>query len=101
MNAPEIYGKKELGEWERGHAALAYAKELAPIGTPVVIETQKDRTSFGRYVATIRLPDGNDFALQISPPGTLNGGRHEPADRAAPLDTRPRRESLVHLCMAA
>lgn len=62
INAAEIYGQKEPGELERGQAALAYAQEIAPVGTPVVIETDKDKTSFGRYVAKITLPGGEDFA---------------------------------------
>lgn len=65
INAAEIYGQKEPGELERGQAALAYAQELAPVGTPVVIETNKDKASFGRYIATICLPDGSDFATRL------------------------------------
>lgn len=65
INAAEIYGKKEPGDLERGQAALAFALELAPVGTPVVIDTDKDKASFGRFIARITLPDGRDFGEEM------------------------------------
>ena len=61
INAPEIFrGTPE--ERETGKAAKAYLESIAPVGTPCVIRTDKDRQSFGRYSASILLADGTDVA---------------------------------------
>lgn len=65
INTPEIYGAKEDGEIELGRAARAYALQIAPVESAILIRTFKDRTSFGRYVADIELADKTDFATHM------------------------------------
>lgn len=62
VDAPEI---NRLATRDAGMAAKAFVEELAPQGTPVVIETIKDVTTFGRYVADIMLPDGRDLGAEL------------------------------------
>lgn len=61
INAPELYRGTEE-ERARGKAAKEYLESIAPVGTQCVIHTDKDRTSFGRYSASILLADGTDVA---------------------------------------
>ncbi len=61
VNAPEIFsGTAE--ERARGFAAKDYLESIAPVGTPCVIRTDKDRQAFGRYSGSILLQDGTDIA---------------------------------------
>lgn len=72
IDGPEIYGPKEEGELERGHAARDYALSIAPIDTPVIVTTYKDTASFGRYIADLTFSDGSDFAAEM-----VNAGHAE------------------------
>ncbi len=64
VNAPEIFsGTAE--QRARGFAAKDYLESIAPVGTPCVIRTDKDRQSFGRYSASILLQDGTDVASAL------------------------------------
>lgn len=66
IDTPEIYGTKEYdGELADGHAAREYAMEIAPVGSPVIVLTHKDKQTFGRYVADLMLADGSDFATRM------------------------------------
>lgn len=62
VNTPEI---NRADSREAGLAAKAYAESLAPVGTPVVIVTHKDASSFGRYVADVILGDGRDLGDEL------------------------------------
>lgn len=50
IDAPEVFGAKSS---EAGYAARAVLEALIPPGTPVILFTEKDRKSFGRYVADV------------------------------------------------
>lgn len=64
IDAPEIFsGTAE--QKARGFAAKECLEKIAPVGTPCVIETGKDRQSFGRYSASILLQDGTDIASAL------------------------------------
>jgi endonuclease YncB( thermonuclease family) len=60
INSPELH-RGDDAERAAGVEARAYAMSLAPVGTPVVIHTEPDTETFGRFVAAITLPDGRDF----------------------------------------
>jgi len=62
INAPE---KNRAASAEAGRAAKVFAESIAPIGTPIVIDTRPDTETFGRYVAYIMLPDGSDVGTAI------------------------------------
>lgn len=64
IDAPEIFRGTEE-ERARGKAAKEYLESIAPPGTQCVIRTDKDRTSFGRYSASILLQDGTDIASKM------------------------------------
>jgi endonuclease YncB( thermonuclease family) len=64
IDAPELYRGTEE-ERERGKAAKEYLESIAPVGTQCVIRTDKDRTSFGRYSASILLASGVDVASEM------------------------------------
>lgn len=64
IDAPELYrGTPE--ERERGKAAKEYLESIAAVGTQCLIRTDKDRTSFGRYSASILTADGTDIASEL------------------------------------
>ncbi len=64
INAPELFsGTPE--ERARGKAAKEYLESIAPPGTKCLLRTDKDRTTFGRYVASITLPNGTDMASEM------------------------------------
>lgn len=51
---------------ERAHAAKARVEGLLPPGTAVEITTEKDRREkYGRYLASIKLPDAADLAALL------------------------------------
>lgn len=53
IDAPEL----RLKEREVGLAARDFLRELLPVGSPVTIETYKDRTGkYGRYIADVYIP---------------------------------------------
>jgi endonuclease YncB( thermonuclease family) len=64
IDAPELYRGTEE-ERERGKAAKEYLESIAPVGTQCVIRTDKDRTSFGRYSASILLAAGTDVGSEM------------------------------------
>jgi endonuclease YncB( thermonuclease family) len=53
INAPELHAAG-------GAASLAYAQQLAPIGSRVTLTVSK-REKYGRLLAQITLPNGDDF----------------------------------------
>lgn len=61
---------------EAGLAAKAFVEALAPVGTPCVITTLPDVLTFGRYVASVTLPDGTDLAQAL-----LDSGHAVPMPR--------------------
>jgi endonuclease YncB( thermonuclease family) len=64
VNAPELFsGPPE--ERERGAAARDFLAGLIPPGTKCRLATQRDVTTFGRYVATIELEDGRDVGTTL------------------------------------
>lgn len=64
VNAPEVFsGPPE--ERERGKAARDFLTQLLPQGTRCRLATQRDTTTFGRYVADIELEDGRDVATVL------------------------------------
>jgi micrococcal nuclease len=75
VNAPEIHSK-DAEEKRRGFAALAAAVELAPPGSPVVVQSHKSGEAgggdkYGRWLAEISLSDGRDFARVMLAAGHL------------------------------
>ena len=64
IDAPEIFrGTEEERAW--GQAAKMHLEGIAPVGTPCVIRTDKDRQSFGRYSASLLLADGTDVGSAV------------------------------------
>ncbi len=64
VNAPEVFsGPPE--ERERGKAARDFLTQLLLQGTRCRLATQRDTTTFGRYVADIELEDGRDVATVL------------------------------------
>lgn len=63
INTPEVHSR-DVVEKQRGQAALARAKELAPIGSTVVLKSFKPGggDKFGRYLASLSLKDGRDYS---------------------------------------
>jgi endonuclease YncB( thermonuclease family) len=58
VNAPEIFSAKSPAERQLGQLAKAFVHAEVG-GKPILIETHKDRQSFGRYVANVwYLKDG-------------------------------------------
>jgi micrococcal nuclease len=62
--APELFsGPPE--ERERGKAARDFLVGLLPEGSKCRLATERDATTFGRYVASIELDDGTDVATAL------------------------------------
>jgi len=62
--APELFsGPPE--ERERGKAARDFLAALLPVGTKCRLTTERDVTTFGRYVASMELEDGTDVATAL------------------------------------
>lgn len=62
--APELFsGPPE--ERERGKAARDFLAGLLSEGTKCRLTTERDVTTFGRYVASIELEDGTDVATAL------------------------------------
>lgn len=71
--APELFsGPPE--ERERGKAARDFLATLIPIGTKCRLTTERDASTFGRYVASIELEDGRDVATAL-----IEAGHASPA----------------------
>ena len=74
VNAPEMFsGPPE--ERERGKAAREFLVGLLPEGTRCRLTTERDATTFGRYVADIELEDGRNVASVL-----VEAGHATPAD---------------------
>lgn len=52
VDTPEIYGRASDEERERGHEAKRFVEERI-LGQPVIVHTDRDETSFGRFTARI------------------------------------------------
>lgn len=64
VNAPELFsGPPE--ERKRGAAARDFLAALIPPGTRCRIATERDVTTFGRYVADLELEDGRDVGAAL------------------------------------
>jgi micrococcal nuclease len=64
LDAPELFTSDPLGR-EKGRTARAHLESICPPGTKCLIRTDKDKQSFGRYIASITLSDGRDVAEQM------------------------------------
>ena len=64
VNAPEVFSGP-LEERGMGKAARDFLTRLLPQGTRCRLATQRDTTTFGRYVADIELEDGRDVATVL------------------------------------
>lgn len=62
VNSPET---NRPASREAGLAALAFVREVAPIGTPCVLVTLPDPDSFGRYLARVVFEDGRNLGTLI------------------------------------
>jgi micrococcal nuclease len=62
--APELFSGPPK-ERERGKAARDFLVELLPEGTKCRLITERDVSTFGRYVASIELEDGTDVATAL------------------------------------
>lgn len=59
VDGPEIY-TSDPEEKARGFATRDYlANSICPPGTKVLLFTEKDRTTFGRYIGTLKLENGS------------------------------------------
>lgn len=61
FDAPESWRPRNEAEKEHGEAAKSRAIELL-MDKELIFHTSKDIGVYGRYGATITLPDGSDFA---------------------------------------
>ena len=64
IDTPERHGSTK----EAGDRAKAFAESLAPVGTELLIQSRKpDRPAekYGRWLATVTLPDGSDLAMRM------------------------------------
>ena len=62
--APELFSGPPQ-ERERGKAARDFLAQLLPVGTRCRLTTERDATTFGRYVAALQLEDGRDVATVL------------------------------------
>lgn len=62
VDTPET---NRLATREAGRAALEFVRAVMPVGAQVVLHTEKDPDSFGRFLARVVLPDGRDLAQTI------------------------------------
>lgn len=62
LDTPEI---NRLATREAGRAALDYVHSIMPVGSRVVLHTEKDPDSFGRFLARVTLTDGSDLATAV------------------------------------
>lgn len=62
-----------------GRAATGWVRSVLPVGTQVVISTQKDKKErYGRYLAAVELPEGGDLAAAL-----VRAGHAKPYDGGA------------------
>lgn len=64
IDSPELFASDPV-ERAKGRAARAYLESICPPGTKCLIRTNKDKTTFGRYVASLLLSDGRDVASEM------------------------------------
>ena len=64
VDAPELFTSDPL-EREKGRASRAYLESICPPGTKCLIRTDKDKTTFGRYVASVQLSNGTHVASAL------------------------------------
>jgi len=64
VDAPEMFSGPP-DERERGQASKAFLEALAPPGTKCLLRTDRDKTTFGRYVGSLLLADGRDVASDL------------------------------------
>lgn len=64
IDSPELYTSDPV-EREKGRAARAYLESICPPGAKCLLRTDKDKTTFGRYVASLLLSDGRDVASEM------------------------------------
>lgn len=58
VDAPEMFSGDAI-EREKGRQARAYLESLLPVGTQTILNTDHDRTTFGRYIGWLtRVSDG-------------------------------------------
>ena len=70
INAPEVHSK-DIGEKARGIAAKTFAESLAPDGSVVIVRSAKEhgQDKYGRWLASILLGNGKDFAVEMTMAG--------------------------------
>ena len=62
IDTPEKVGRSKA----RGLAAKAFVEGLLPAGTAVLVQTFKGRDEkFGRFLASVTLPDGTDLVERL------------------------------------
>src|SRR5215217_2269652 len=60
VDAPELFTGDSI-ERDKGRKARAYLEALLPVGTQIILNTDRDRTTFGRYIGWLtRVSDGLD-----------------------------------------
>jgi len=63
FDAPETHRPKSNAERDHGVRASCRSRELLPIGSTVTVTTYNDKAGiYGRYSASIELPNGVDYA---------------------------------------
>lgn len=62
LDTPEV---NRVASREAGMAALDFVRGVMPVGARVVLHTEKDPDSFGRFLARVTLPDGRDLASTV------------------------------------
>jgi len=61
INAPEKYGQNKI----LGQAALEFVKKLCPIGSSIMVKTEKEKGKYGRWIAEIYVNDENLNDLMV------------------------------------
>lgn len=80
VNCPESKSKNKA-EKAAGLAAKAYVEDLLPGGTSIKVQTFTPADKFGRYLASVTLPDGTDLADMLLATGhakPYSGGKRPP-----------------------
>lgn len=77
INTPESYGKEATVE---GQASKDRLKAILPVGTSVVVKTQRDKTEkYGRYLGILYLLDAKGEPVATSVNDTLVAEGHAKA----------------------
>lgn len=61
IDAPEVVGATKAA----GLAAKAFAESLLPVGVTVKFVSHMPGDKYGRWLASIELPDGSDFSAKM------------------------------------